>query len=170
MAGAKIIVEIDDVALRSALNNLGAAADGLSTVMRQIANYLVNSTQDRFDDGVAPDGSKWPQSIRSRLTGDKTLIDRGNLRDSIDRGKQSGTNFAEISSNEKYAAIHQFGGIIKAKQAGGLKFKIGEKWSRKKQVTIPARPYLGVNQEDQDEIADIINDWLVKALGSEGLR
>jgi phage gpG-like protein len=43
----------------------------------------------------------------------------------------------------KYARIHEYGGIIKPKEPGGLlRFKIGNAWISKKQVTIPERSYL----------------------------
>lgn len=36
--------------------------------------------------------------------------------------------------------VHEFGAVIKAKNAPYLRFQINGKWFRKKQVTIPARP------------------------------
>lgn len=41
-----------------------------------------------------------------------------------------------------YAGIHEFGGVIKAKSGGYLKFKVGNQWVSKKQVKIPKRPFL----------------------------
>lgn len=50
-----------------------------------------------------------------------------------------------VGTNLVYAAIHEYGGIIKAKNAPYLVFKIGDKWIRTKQVTMPARPYLSTS-------------------------
>jgi phage gpG-like protein len=50
-----------------------------------------------------------------------------------------------IKAEAVYAAIHQFGGVIKAKNVPYLRFKVGDRWASKKQVTIPARPFFPVN-------------------------
>jgi phage gpG-like protein len=47
------------------------------------------------------------------------------------------------NSRVPYARIHEYGGTIRAKNKPYLTFKIGNRWIRKKQVVIPARPYLG---------------------------
>lgn len=42
-----------------------------------------------------------------------------------------------------HAAIHEFGGVIKAKNGGYLRFKTKDGfWHTVKEVTIPARPYV----------------------------
>jgi phage gpG-like protein len=46
-----------------------------------------------------------------------------------------------IGSDRPYAAIHQFGGIIRPKSGGRLKFQVNGQWFSAKQVTIPARPF-----------------------------
>lgn len=47
-----------------------------------------------------------------------------------------------IGTNLKYARIHEYGGTIRAINAPYLKFKIGNQWVQKKEVHIPARPFL----------------------------
>ena len=55
------------------------------------------------------------------------------------------TNFVKngisstLKTRSKYAAIHQFGGVIKAKNKPHLHFKIGSQWIKKKSVKIPKR-------------------------------
>ena len=56
----------------------------------------------------------------------------------------AGSNEVEVGTNVEYAAIHQEGGT--AGRGGG--------------VRIPARPFLGVSQEDEAEIIDIMNDYI----------
>jgi phage virion morphogenesis protein len=53
-----------------------------------------------------------------------------------------------IGSNAVYAAIHQFGGPIRQPK-------------RKRIISIPARPFLGLDQDDEREIIKIAEDWLV---------
>ena len=82
-------------------------------LLAAIGNELVTSVSRRFETGTAPDGSRWPESLRARLTGGQTLIKSGRLRDSIaETGPQLTARSVEVGTNVVYAAIHQFGGII----------------------------------------------------------
>lgn len=48
-----------------------------------------------------------------------------------------------VGTNLEYAAIHEFGGVIRAKGGGKLTFEVEPGvWRSVRQVTIPARPYL----------------------------
>jgi phage virion morphogenesis protein len=123
-----------------------------------IGASLVVSTQHRFEAGVSPEGSPWPPSIRARLGGGRTLIDTGRLMASL-------THIAsdpgiEVGTNVLYAAVHQLGATIKPKSAAALKFKIGDRWATASQVTIPARPFLGIDGDDEREIVAIAEDWI----------
>jgi phage gpG-like protein len=62
-----------------------------------------------------------------------------------------------------YALIQQKGGVIKPVKKKTLKFKVGGKWVSAKQVTIKARPYLGISKEDWREIGDTISDFIAGA-------
>ena len=42
-----------------------------------------------------------------------------------------------------YARIQEFGGIVRAKRAPYLVFRIGSRWFSKRSVKLPARRYLG---------------------------
>ncbi len=62
-----------------------------------------------------------------------------------------------------YAAIHEFGGTIRAKQKSYLTFQIGGSWKRVSKVIIPARPYLGPGVLDNlDKVANIIKEAVAK--------
>lgn len=74
--------------------------------------------------------------------------------------REVGHDSVEVGSNAKYAAIHHFGGVIRAKNAGALRFRIGESFVMKKAVTMPARPALGLNGEDEDHIMETTEDWI----------
>jgi phage gpG-like protein len=56
--------------------------------------------------------------------------------------EQNGVRITLSPRGVKYARIHEFGGIIRPKEATALRFQIGDKWITTKKVTIPARPYL----------------------------
>jgi len=127
-----------------------------------IGASLVVSTQRRFEIGEDPDGSPWPASIRVLLQGGRTLIDTANLLRSItheasDAGVAVGTDVA-------YAATHQFGATIRPVRARSLVFRLGGANTPlvfAREVTIPARPFLGLDAEDEEEIEAIAADWLI---------
>ena len=134
---------------------------GLNTT---IGEAVRESTLERFKRSRGPDGKAWKQSIRAATQGGKTLIQSAQLRNSI-RVKADASGFA-VGTNTKHAATHQFGDTrtIRAKKAKALRFQVGGKWFSKKEVTvnIPARPYLGLSDEDMTEIKAMVEDFISK--------
>ncbi len=127
-----------------------------------LAEAMRDSTLERFRQSKGPDGRPWKTSIRAATTGGKTLVKSAQLRNSI-KSSSDETGFA-VGTNVKHAATHQFGEkgrTIRAKTPKGLRFQIGGRWVTKKQVkiTIPARPFLGLSDEDMEEIKDTIEDF-----------
>ena len=121
------------------------------------------STLERFKQSRAPDGKRWKTSIRAATSGGKTLIDSSQLRNSI-KVTADASGFA-VGTNVKHAATHQFGDqgrTIRAKRAKNLRFQVGGKWVSKKQVkvNIPARPFLGLSDEDMQEIKATTEDFV----------
>lgn len=144
------------------LGELGARPQPL---LKKIAFYGENSTKERFQTETGPDGNKWKESLRARLTGGKTLTKDTHLSETING--QADDQKAEWGSNRVYAAIHQFGGTIKPKSAKALHFQIpGLGWVTRKQVTMPARPFLGISDDDQDEILDLTNRHISNLIAS----
>ena len=127
-----------------------------------IAEGLRTSTIERFQAEKSPEEKKWKQSIRAREEGGKTLTKSTALRSSI-RSEASADGLA-IGTNDIRAATHQFGDtrIIKAKRKMALRFRINGRWVSKKEVkvTIPARPFLGVSEEDEEEIKKLLSQAL----------
>lgn len=115
---------------------------------RIMAAILLSTTQLRFRNTEDPEGHKWKKSIRAKAEGGTTLTDSAQLKKSI-HSKYSSRG-AAVGTNKLYAAIHQFGGTIKAKDADYLSFRIpGGGHVRVKSVTIPARPFLGISDNDK---------------------
>lgn len=122
-------------------------------LMNTIGAVLESSTRRRFRTGVGPDGVAWKPSARVAAKGGKTLFWHGHLSGSITHDADD--HSAKVGSNLIYARIHQLGGVIEAKNGGRLRFQIpGVGWRSVAKVTIPARPYLGVDDRDRVEIAD----------------
>lgn len=136
----------------------------LTPLHAEIGASLLASTQQRFQDGKAPDGGPWPASVRALLTGGKTLVDTAFLSRSITH--QADPQAARVGTNAIYAAIHQTGGTIRAKTAKGLRFRPagGDGLVVVKSVRIPARPFLGVSAEDEREVIAIAEEFIAEAL------
>ena len=145
MAGASFTVEIDDRAVKAALNRLARAGRDMRPMFDEIGGLIETATLLRFERGESPEGVPWKPSRRALRQGGKTLVDTGRLRDSITR--QATRDSVVVGTNVIYAAIHQFGG----KTGRGLA------------VDMPARPYLGVSEDDRRGINEIAADFIEEA-------
>lgn len=144
-----------DKALDNAIDKLGAKRREL---MEGIGEVLISSTQKRFQDEKDPEGQPWKKTRR----GGKVLSDTKRLERSIDSAAT--LDSVMVGSNLKYARIHQKGGTIRPKNKKFLRFPGSDGQDVfTKEVTIPARPYLGINDEDKKEVAAFIGDYLEDA-------
>ncbi len=135
----------------------------LSPLMERIGAYGEESTVHRFEAETGPDGERWTPSIRARRAGGQTLTDTARLRQSITW--RADRDSAEWGTNVLYARTHQEGATIRAKGGGRLGFTIpGIGFRAPHEVVIPARPFLGVDREDEREIDDIVRDYVAEAL------
>lgn len=129
-------------------------------VMNAIAEGIRTSTLERFRSEESPEGSKWKPSIRAERKGGKTLTKSAGLKNSI-KAQADGSG-AAVGTNLIYAATHQFGAerTIRAKKSRYLRFQIGDRWVSvpSVRVNIPARPFLGISQEDKEEIKEILDE------------
>lgn len=130
-----------------------------------LGEALLESTIARFRTGKGPDERRWVASARASQDGGKTLVSTARLKNSI-RTKADETGFA-VGTNVIYASTHQLGAknrTIQAKRAAALQFQAGGHWVTKKKVriTIPARPFLGISEEDQAEIKRTLEDALAE--------
>lgn len=161
MAGVSITLDGAEAAL-AALARAVEATDKPKALFDEIGQALTLSTQHRFETQTDPDGNPWPVSIRALLDGGRTLTDTGRLRGSI-TWQASGRDVA-VGTDVIYSAIHQLGGTITAKTSAGLTFRVGGRWITKSSVTLPARPFLGLDADGEAEIEAIAADWLGSAL------
>lgn len=146
MAGARIELELDDRPVQEALERLLEAGEDLSPALQDIGEYLQLSHDDRFRDQVDPDGTPWaPLSPRyrrrKRRNADKILVLDGFLRDLL-RYQEDGQTL-EFGTDRPYGATHQFGDPDR---------------------NIPARPFLGISDDDEIEILAILRDHLAEAV------
>ncbi|MBL0142658.1 MAG: phage virion morphogenesis protein [Betaproteobacteria bacterium] len=157
----KILIEVRDEQVTRLLSRLSELGTNLRPAMNAIGEAVVNSTRLRFAESAAPDGSAWKplafatliaRSRRGRrgsrivsVGSGQPLLDTGQLRNSISFGASD--REVVIGTPLSWSRVHQFGG-----QAG-----------RGHKVRIPARPFLGISQEDRAEITAILADHLGSA-------
>lgn len=171
-----IEIKFDDKEVRQLLNHAMQSLGGdMTGLMRNIGEYVTQDTQERFDRQRDPDGNMWkplkPSTLARKKT-NKILVEQGRTH-----GLQASINYrasktsVSIGTNKVYAAIHQFGGktsahIIKPKRGKALRWVgAGGRVFFAKQINhpgsvIPARPFLGINKENVQEITEIIKDWM----------
>ena len=147
MSGVSIQIEWDTSQVNQLLNKL--VDPDLRDPLDAAGLYLVGSIQQRFSEGVSPSGERWAKG--SHLTKD------GHLKSSMTYHVSNGE--VEVGTNVIYAAIHNFGGVIKAKNGKALAFNIGGKDIFVKSVTMPQREFMGFSSDDKLNIEDIFTDW-----------
>lgn len=135
---ADISKEINDglLPIWNSLQHIGPA-------LPEIGEILLGSVQanfqagGRFGSGAYGGGTQhW---LPSEHSGGKTLVDTGNLLKSLAYQVQG--EELTISTDVAYAAIHQYGGTIQRDGYG---------------ITIPARPYINIQDEDLIDIRDAL--------------
>lgn len=159
---ATMSLTLNDQALRDALAQSADALGDLTQLMDEIGAALVDVVRGHFEAGEAPDGRGWLRSRAARERSGQTLLKDGHLRDSITY--EATSTSVEVGTNLIYAAIHQFGGTIKPVNAAALKFKLPNgAWVTAAQVTLPARPYLGIGQNERIEITEVVEAYVTRA-------
>lgn len=163
-----------------ALAALGAVRDRLvnrKPALRAIARAGVASTRRRFQYSRAPDGSTWK---KGRKTSGKTLILSALLLRSIS-DRPPTDDSVEWGSNRAYAGVHQdgFDGTVQVRshertvrKIFGLALKapkVQTVRAHSRKMNMPARPYLGVNAEDERAFSEILLRHVGQPLGGPGL-
>lgn len=154
MAGAQFTVQLDDAAVQAMWRRLIEAGTNLKPLLTEIGSVLEDSTKKRFSSQESPDGVAWSPLSQVTLDRKKTgriLYESGDLFDSI--RFEAGDDFVQlIAGPTEYAATHQFGRADNRMFGGPL-------------APIPARPFLGLSEDDQAEILDAMSDYLKRATG-----
>lgn len=150
-----LTLTVDEVLVQSAFARLADALTDMTVLMDSVGSALISSARHRITvTNTGPDGTAWTQSFRAKHRGGKTLYASGQLERSLT--VRAAADHVLVGSAEIHAAIHQFGGVIKAKTGEGLSFALAD-GSRHvvSQVTMPARPYLGVSPDDEATILEL---------------
>jgi len=146
MTGARFSIEMQGMdRVRAVLRRM--VKPNLRPLLDALGAEGEAQTRRRIDEEkTAPDGTPWAplspayQARKDKLKPGVGLLEyEGHLRDSLTYNV-IGDDEVEWGSNRVYAAIHQFSGE-----------EVG--------INIPARPYLGLSQENQADMDAIVTDW-----------
>ena len=105
------------------------------------------------EEKTSPEGEAWKPNLRE---GDILVETGGHLLASV--AYTASADQAEWGAAWEYAHVHQYGATIKPKEADKLVFSLGGKTVFAKEVTIPARPFVGLSSENAQEIIDLVTD------------
>jgi phage virion morphogenesis protein len=147
-----IEVEINNEAVRRALERLQNVSGHVDTVLLEIGEVLAESTKNRFGTLTGPDGKRWkdnsPVTIE-RKGRNQPLTQHGTLAEQI-LAQLIEPDTLMVGSPMEYAAMQQF---------GGTEEEFPHLWG-----DIPARPFIGISDDDRDEVVDLIQDYIESSL------
>lgn len=172
-----ITIEVNDQQIRHALSALVKAAGNPAPALKTIGEGLVTSTKERFSTSTGPDGERWADNAESTLQNylkafggtfakDGSLTKRGEKvskakKPLIGETKSLSTQiYSEIVGNMtlvvgspmEYAAMQQF---------GGSKAEWPHLWG-----DIPARPFLGMDDDDRTMALNTLSRFLRQAINT----
>ena len=164
---------IKDMEMKATVKQLTQRLSKPQQALKECGLVLLRSISKNFKQGGRP--VKWKKSARARLTGDKTLIDTARLKNSITMDVSG--NILTVGTNVKYARIHELGGSIRKNATikehwRYIRFAFGKPITgrrvlvkahqRKMNITMPARPFLVIQDTDWRVFKRIFEDYLVK--------
>lgn len=159
---ANVSIEIRDT-LTGKLDALAKAGQDATPAMAEIAGMMQGAILENFEGEHDPQGVPWQPSERKLREGGQTLQLSRDLMSSIIPawGEDFAAAGPEASGGAAiYAAIHQWGGAIKAKVKRALKTPYG----LFAQIIMPRRSYVGWNDRMGDEAETIITRFLRNAV------
>lgn len=181
---ASITVELDDARVLAVLDRIAAGVSDPTPLLKAWGEDLAESTKQRFASSTAPDGSAWPTNSQATfeaylaklsgsyskegkrtgtkkgylnkdgrlaakgitaVTGKKPLIGLGKSLSTAIYYRVDGDTLY-VGSPQVYAAMQQF---------GGSQAKFPNLWG-----DIPARPFLGLSDQDVVNIEKTAVDYL----------
>jgi phage virion morphogenesis protein len=144
----QIRARIEDGGFSKAMADLMRRTMNLKPAFAEIGSMLQTSAEQRIEnEGPGPQGEAWPAlsaaTVAKRGEDAKMLRDQGHLYASL---TYTADRFSvAVGSNKVYAAIQQLGG----------------KAGRGRKVQIPARPYVGISDDDRKEIGEILGGYVM---------
>lgn len=146
-----IETQIQDRQVNEALSRLARRCRDLHPVQVDLGEYFIESTKRRFATKTGPDGVRWADNADStqeaKGKNDPLIGESRRLSNEIHR-RIDGTSLS-WGSSLVYAGMQQ---------NGGLKSAYPHLWGN-----IPARPYLGLSDGDEQVVLEILQEHLAGA-------
>lgn len=155
-----VTVELRTQGLDDALLTVDGLANAPKIELAEgIGRLVQEQTRRRIEEEkTSPEGEAW----KPNAAGTSILYQSGALANSIDY--VATPDSIQVGSGLVYARIHQQGGKIEAKGAKALAFMVAGQFRLVQSVTMPARQYLGLSadNENENEIVEAAEDWLAR--------
>lgn len=164
--------ELNTGEAEAVFERLARKLSNLEPVMQDLGELFVESTKERFKEGKAPDGTPWAPKSQATLDhyarGEDPVDFRplfgpsGRLSKEIH--SQADAQGVSWGSSLIYAAVMQFGatagqfGAHIGKDSLGRDHFHSTPWG-----DIPARPFIGLSNDDQTNMIATIEEWLEDA-------
>lgn len=141
MSSFRINITQDDAQLNAAFERLIRSANDLQPLFASIGEYLIPEHEQRWEQGVDSEGQPWPDLAAktwAKKRTSKILYEEGDLL----RGAvyQANAQSLDFGITDFKAPFHHFG-------------------TRR---GIPARELLGINAADEQEIMDLMSDYIAQ--------
>jgi phage virion morphogenesis protein len=155
MSGAFLQIEVKDQGLTDLVNRITGHMSNMTPVFKVIGEIVLESVQRNFEGHRSPEGKKWEKlspdyaawkAKKGKNAADILIFNRI-LMGSIHPKAES--DRAQVGTNIVYAAVHQFG----IGRRSNLKTK-------REMGAIPARPFLGVRDDDWPWIRAAVETFL----------
>jgi len=163
-------------AINKKLRDLGSG--NFAGLYARIGEVVKQQVDQRFDKQVDPSGAPWAPrkelgGLSSSGKANRILQKTNRLRLSIQYQAQS--DAVLVGTNVVYAPIHQFGGVVNVAITPKMRKYFWAKYYENQnpkykymaltkktsfRIQIPARAFLGINDQDKKEINQVIEDYI----------
>jgi phage gpG-like protein len=188
-------IKIDDAEVMAAMRRLAASGSSMRPAMREIGEYMVDSTRRRFAAGQAPDGTRWKSNTEATMLSYLARRGGGTSRRPGEKGRNpyfrkdgrlnkrgggllSGKKPLIGESKRLSSEIHYRAGAGSVEVGSSMEYAAvqqfgagrGDFGSTKRGAPIPwgdipARPFLGLSETDKSAVLDILHEHIEAALG-----
>lgn len=148
MAGVKIEIE-NQQSLSDLMQRAVELSSDQTLLFQDIGEYLLLSHNERWDQQISPQGTPWLPLSPAYLASEAKQKSRGGSKILVFGGYLKNLNYRATDKSLKvgtpmvYGATHQFGDDARG---------------------IPARPFLGISKEDENEIGRLIGKQLERLM------
>lgn len=171
MPGISLKYSVDDLSAKAVLKQAAGRLEKPERALNEMGLVLLRSISKTFEAGGRP--VRWKPSARSRAGGGKTLIQTARLMRSITMTVLG--RILSVGTNVKYAAIHHLGGAIRKNATVKEHFRtitrafgkpidgrrvLVKSHQRNMNITMPARPFLVVQDADFRVFERIARDYV----------